>query len=210
MFTGIIEEVGKIKKVGNSGNLRMMEISSSEIQEELSLGSSVSCNGICLTVTDFNARSISVSAMPVTLRKTTAEKWNVGTPVNLERALSIRSRLDGHIVQGHVDAVTTVTKTDIIDKTVIISLSMPKEYSHLIVEQGSIAINGVSLTVSSLTERSFSVSLVDFTLQHTNLGGLRSGNRVNVEFDIVGKYINRRIVTNKRELNEDVLNKFGF
>lgn len=208
MFTGIIEEVGKISRIYTSGNLKQINIACKKMQPDLIQGASISCSGICLTVTAFDNDGITVAAMPETVKKTTVPHWQTGSLINLEKAMIIGSRIEGHIVQGHIDVVTTVKMIEKINNTATIVLSLPREGYHLVVEQGSIAINGVSLTISSLREDSFSVSLVDFTLQNTNLNSLKNGDKVNLEFDIIGKYLYRFTKTSDRRLTKEKIMEF--
>jgi len=193
LFTGIIEEVGKISRVITKGDLKIITINCHKILQDLILGASICCDGICLTVNEFDDKNVTLSIMPQTLKMTTASKWSTGTLINLERALTLESRLDGHMVQGHVDTITIVRRVITRNNTAIITFNIPKSYSHLIVAQGSISINGVSLTISSSNERFFSISLVEFTIKHTTLGKLKVGDKVNLEFDIIGKYIYKNL-----------------
>jgi len=210
MFTGIIQEVGKIKRITKSGSIYKISVSCSELTKNLVKGASIACNGICLTVSEFTADSVSFEAMHETISKTNISEWISGSPINMERALGLNDKLDGHLVQGHIDTVTTLQKIVRNQNTVSLRFSLPKPFAQLIVEKGSIAVNGVSLTVSELTETSFSVSLVDYTLNHTNLGTLQPGSRVNIEFDIVGKYLIRFLNTQKSKMTSDFLRENGY
>ena len=210
MFTGIVEEVGKLSRLKSSGELRYITIDCRNIQDGLILGASICCNGICLTVNNFDDKSITVAAMPETIKKTNAASWHVGTLINLERALTLQSRLDGHLVQGHVDTVAKVKRLDLRNNTAYLNILLPREFSHLVVKQGSIAVDGVSLTASSLEESFFTVSLVEYTLQHTSLKTLKAGDKVNLEFDIIGKYIMRKIDAKEKSLSEKKLHEMGY
>ena len=191
MFTGIVQETGKLIRVLNSSEKYLLSISCQTVQAGLLKGASIACNGICLTVTDFSNDTILVEVMAETLSRTTIGGWRSGDLINLERALSMSSFLDGHLVQGHVDTVVKVLQKTVREKTLYLNMELPDSHAHLVVEKGSITINGVSLTLFSLQQGSFTVALVDFTKSHTNLTGLKPGMKVNLEFDIVGKYLYR-------------------
>ncbi len=191
MFTGIIQETGKILRAVNASHKNLFSIGCKSLQKDLSKGASVSCNGICLTVTDFDDSSITLEVMAETKSRTTVKYWRTGELLNLERSLRMDSFLDGHLVQGHIDCVSRVLRTTMKDNTLYLHIELPEEFSHLLVEKGSIAINGVSLTLFDLQSRSFSVALVDFTKSHTNLSLLKQSDRVNLEFDVIGKYLHR-------------------
>lgn len=210
MFTGIIQETGKIKRLEDKSGKRFVVISCSSIQEELKKGASIACDGICLTITNFSDSEIRVEVMSETTSKTTIISWYPGYVVNLERAMKIDERLDGHIVQGHVDCVASVLKNVQKEGSRLIEIEIPAQYSPLIVERGSIALNGVSLTIASLSPSSFSVSLVGFTVTHTNLTLLKPGNRVNLEFDIIGKYVNRYLNHKYNQITKDMLREQGY
>ncbi len=210
MFTGIVEEVGKLANIINANGLKQLTIHCDKLQDDLALGDSVCCNGICLTVTKFDNSQITVAAMPETVKKTTISNWRNGSRINLERALTLKTRLGGHIVQGHVDIITTVKKAGITGGAIRLALNLPKEGTHLVVDQGSVAIDGVSLTISDLTETFFTVSLVEYTLQNTNLASLSTGSKVNLEYDIIGKYVSRLNDRGNNRLTEKRLYELGF
>jgi len=173
-------------------------------------GASVACNGICLTVTDLDKNSIRVEAMEETISRTTLSGWQVGDFLNLERSVRAGGNLDGHIVQGHVDSVSAVLRIEQLGTSKILKIAIPDGYEKFIVDKGSVALNGVSLTVTSLTSESFSVSLVNYTIEHTNLKDLKPGSKVNIEFDVIGKYIARYIDNQKNKLTEERLREEGF
>lgn len=190
MFTGIIETMGHLTKVEElNGNL-ILHIES-EISHELKIDQSVSHNGVCLTVIEVDGNSHKVCAVPETLSKTTIGAWLVGDLINLERCTQLGDRLDGHIVQGHVDTRATCIKrvNNISNWNYTFSINI--EFSHLIVEKGSISINGVSLTCFNLTDTSFEVAIIPYTYDHTNFKNLVDYSLVNLEFDIIGKYVAR-------------------
>jgi len=190
MFTGIIETTGIVKAVKvKKGNLHL-DIES-PISHELKIDQSVAHNGICLTIVGVKGNVHSVCAVPETILKSTIGEWSVDDLINLERCTQIGARLDGHIVQGHVD-----TRATCIERIHTISnwnyrFSINVEFSHLIVEKGSVAINGVSLTCFNLTDTSFEVAIIPYTYEHTNFKNLVDYSRVNLEFDVIGKYVAR-------------------
>ena len=190
MFTGIIETTGEIIEVTTSGMNKTFWIKSS-ISDDLKVDQSVSHNGVCLTVEEILASSHRVTAIDETLRKTELGTWTAGTIVNLERCLKFNDRIDGHMVQGHVDGLATCKAIDDKDGSTLLTFSIAKNFAHLIIEKGSIGINGISLTVFDVTENGFSVAIIPYTWNHTNLKSLYVGKQVNIEFDIMGKYISR-------------------
>jgi len=210
MFTGIIQEIGYIERTETCKNgKRYLTIACSTLQSDLQIGESVSCNGICLTVTKFTLSNITVETMNQTMLITTANKWRIKTPIHLEKAMTLSGRLNGHIVQGHVDTTTSVIKSFRENNTLYIEFYLPTEHKHLVVDHGSICIDGVSLTVARLSDRSFHVALIEHTLSFTHFERLKSGGTVNLEFDIVGKYIHRQMslstATEKKGITEEWL-----
>lgn len=208
MFTGIIQEIGKISNIESKSGKKYFHISCSNMQDQLKIGDSIACNGICLTVIQFDNQHIKVEAMNETLLKTTANSWQKNKPIHLERAMRLSDRLDGHIVQGHIDTVAKLITKQLINNTLYLSFHLDDKFRNMIVEQGSIAIDGVSLTVSSLDSSSFQVSLISHTLELTTFNHLNSDNYVNLEFDIIGKYVNRNL--QKSKINIDWLKENGF
>ncbi len=187
MFTGIVEEVGTAKAL-RSGKL---SVSADRVLEKTRLGDSVAVNGACLTVTALDSASFSVDVMPETLRRTNLGLLRPGSAVNLERALIVGGRLGGHFVQGHVDATGKVLEMKAEGDAVIARVAAPAEVLRYVVEKGFIAVDGVSLTVVGFDGTSFSVSLVGHTLKHTTLGNRRTGDAVNLEADIIAKYVEK-------------------
>jgi riboflavin synthase len=190
MFTGIIETLGRVEKVTESGTNRSFWIQS-PITQELKVDQSVAHNGVCLTVEAIEEDRYRVTAVQETLLKTTLGTWQPGTQVNLERSLLPSSRLDGHFVQGHVD--TTARCATITDKEGSWELvfSFPERFAALVIEKGSVCINGISLTAFNVTDNALTVAIIPYTWEHTNLQFLNKGEEVNMEFDMVGKYILR-------------------
>jgi riboflavin synthase len=190
MFTGIIETVGTVSSLKKErDNLQM--IIQSELSDELKIDQSVSHNGICLTVVAIGSGTHTVTAITETLNKTNLGKLKEGDLVNLERCMQINGRLDGHIVQGHVDQ--TGICTELIEKNGSweYTISYDPAVGNITVEKGSICVNGISLTVVNSREDSFSVAIIPYTYEHTNMKSLRIGDTVNLEFDIIGKYVAR-------------------
>lgn len=200
MFTGIIEALGKVKQVEINGSNRIFWIAA-PLAHHLKVDQSVAHNGVCLTVEAVDGTAYQVTAVQETLEKTNLGTWQQGTPVNLERSLLPTSRLDGHFVQGHVD--TTGSCQAIEDKggSYEITFTFPTAFAELVIEKGSICVNGVSLTAFGVTESSFKVAVIPFTWQHTNLQYLQVDDAVNLEFDLLGKYILRRVQLYDKELS---------
>lgn len=196
MFTGIIETVGLIQEVVQQGSNREVVIKS-DISPELKIDQSVAHNGVCLTVDRLMTGMHRVTVIEETLRKTNISAWQHGNRVNLERSLMMNGRLDGHIVQGHVDAlITCCNRVDRMGSW-IFTFDLPEEFSTLVVEKGSISLNGISLTVFDVTRNSFSVGIIPYTFDNTNMIEVQPGDSVNVEFDILGKYANRIMTLSK-------------
>jgi len=191
MFTGLIELTGRIEQVTTTGNGREFRISS--IWDDLVKGESIAVNGVCLTVLDFGPGWFTVAAMVMTLSRTTLEDWNEGDTVNLERAMRADARFGGHIVQGHVDGVGKLLSFDRIADALLINIRLPRKLSQTLVLHGSVTIDGVSLTVNALKGDKLQVALIDYTLTHTSLQGLERGSRVNVETDVIGKFVQRMV-----------------
>ncbi|MBS1914779.1 MAG: riboflavin synthase [Bacteroidetes bacterium] len=192
MFTGIIEATGKVKDIIINGSNTSFVIES-PISEELKPDQSLSHNGVCLTVEKISSGTHYVTAIAETLKKTNLGDWKKSNSINLERCLKMDGRLDGHIVQGHVDATAVCTDRKELDGSWEFCFEFPKKFNHLIIEKGSICLNGISLTIFNVTKKHFWVAIIPYTFSHTNMQQLFPGDRVNLEFDIVGKYINRML-----------------
>jgi len=208
MFTGIIEAIAPVKQVSRTGNAVQVDISRPASFDDLREGASIACNGICLTVTSFSAAEFKVELMAETLGKSNARYWKTGTRLNLERALKSGGRLDGHWVQGHVDRTAPLLSKHTEHGTTYLRFGLHKDDSGLVVPQGSIAINGVSLTIARLNTSDFCVALISHTLANSNLNDLHAGDEVNLEYDIVGKYILRQ--KEKSPLSMEWLHEQGF
>jgi riboflavin synthase len=190
MFTGIIEALGIIQKISTDRTNRVFWIKS-EISSELKIDESLCHNGICLTVEEIREDVYRVTAISETLDKTNAGKWETGDIVNLERSLPMNGRLDGHIVQGHVDGTAICVGKKDVGGSFEFTFSFDREHAALIIEKGSICLNGVSLTAFNVTQDTLMVAIIPFTFEHTNFHSIKEGEMVNIEFDILGKYVAR-------------------
>jgi riboflavin synthase len=189
MFTGIIEEVGRVVELRRRGGGANMVISSSRLWKELGIGESVCVNGVCLTVVEKGGGKFAADLSEESLSRSTLGGLRKETPLNLERALTLGARLGGHIVQGHVDGIGKVKEIKDSGGSRVYTFSYPEELQGYLVEKGSIAVDGISLTVSALGGSEFSVAVIPLTLKETNLGSLRTGDAVNLETDIIAKYV---------------------
>ena len=190
MFTGIVEEVGRIKRCSNTG----LEVQAQLVLEDAKLGDSISINGVCLTVVEYGPDSFVVDTVPETLRRTNLGELSPGHPVNLERALSAAARLGGHFVQGHIEGTATLVSIEPDGDAILVRFQASSEIMRYVVEKGFIAIDGASLTIVDRDDESFRVTLIPFTREHTSLGSRSTGDRVNIETDILAKYVERLVV----------------
>lgn len=194
MFTGIIENTGRVEKVEVQGTNKTFHISS-PLSAEFKIDQSVSHNGVCLTVEAVEHGTHQVTAIEETLVKSNIGIWQPGDVVNIERCMLMNGRLDGHIVQGHVDATAGCIDRKDLQGSWQFRFRFPAQFSKLVIEKGSIAINGISLTVFNVGSDEFSVAIIPYTFEHTNMQYVQEGSTVNIEFDIIGKYI-QRMLTN--------------
>ena len=185
MFTGIVEEVGVVAKISDIG----MTVRATKVTEDLKLGDSIAVNGACLTAVSFDRTEFSVDLSPETMRRTSLDQLSVGGPVNLERALLASDRMGGHIMQGHVDGTGRVMSTKRDGDSTVFRIRVPKRLQRYIVEKGFVAVDGISLTVVKRGASSFTLAVIPYTLDNTNLASLSVGNRVNLEADILAKYV---------------------
>jgi riboflavin synthase len=192
MFTGIIETTGVVKQVISNGSNKIFWVRSS-LSPSLKPDQSVSHSGVCLTVEEVRANTHRITAIDETLQKTNLGTWKEGTIVNLERCLQLNDRLDGHIVQGHVDGTATCVKRKEKTGSWEFEFAFPKKFAKLVIEKGSICVNGISLTAFNVKKKSFTVGIVPFTFEHTNIKEVQEGDLVNLEFDMIGKYLLRRL-----------------
>jgi riboflavin synthase len=192
MFTGIIEATGSVKEVIPNGSNKTFWVQSS-VSPELKIDQSVSHSGVCLTVEEIRGDQHRVTAIDETLKKTNLADWQTGTTINIERCLPLNGRLDGHFVQGHVDATGTCKKRTEKAGSREFEFEFPKKFAALIIEKGSVSVNGISLTAFNVKKKSFTVAVIPYTFEHTNIKEINPGDKVNLEFDLVGKYILRRV-----------------
>ena len=190
MFTGIIEATGKIVSIETNGSNKSFRIASS-ISNELRIDQSVSHDGVCLTVEAVEGTMHCVTAIEETLSKTNLCSKKNNDAINLERCMLMNGRLDGHIVQGHVDSTATCIDVETKNGSWEYRFQIPAEFTHLIIEKGSVCLNGISLTVFDIKFNSFKVAIIPFTYQHTNINTIQKGSVVNIEFDMIGKYLAR-------------------
>ncbi|MEO6219881.1 MAG: riboflavin synthase [Ginsengibacter sp.] len=190
MFTGIIESLGILQKISEKGSNKNFFIKSN-IASELRIDESICHNGVCLTVEDINNDIYRVTAIKETLDKTNIGSWNVGESINLERSMKLNGRLDGHIVQGHVDCTAICISIKDIEGSHEFTFEFDKKFAALVIEKGYISLNGISLTIFNVGLGTFSVAIIPYTFEHTSMQYLQVGMQVNIEFDIIGKYVSR-------------------
>lgn len=190
MFTGIIENTGRIKEVLTDGNNKIFWVSS-VLSDSLKVDQSLSHNGVCLTVEEIKDGMHRVTAIEETLLKTNLNNWTAGSVINLERCMLLDGRLDGHIVQGHVDCTGECINIEEKNGSWQFSFQFPREFASYIIEKGSITINGISLTLFNIGKNNFTVAIIPYTYEHTNMNSISTGDKVNLEFDVIGKYVNR-------------------
>ena len=196
MFTGIIKATGNVIAIDQNGSNKSFWIGSL-LSETLKPDQSLCHDGVCLTVEEVKPGSHRVTAIEETLKKTTLDNWETGTLVNLEPCLRLNDRLDGHIVQGHVDCTAVCLKRKEKKGSWEYEFGFPGRFASLLIEKGSIAVNGISLTVFNVKKKSFTVAIIPYTFEHTNMGMVKKGDEVNVEFDMIGKYLHRSIILKK-------------
>jgi len=196
MFTGIIETTGHVLSAERQDSNAVFWVQSS-ISHELKIDQSVSHNGICLTVDQLQPDAHRVTAIAETLSKTNAGNWKEGDLINLERCMPMNGRLDGHIVQGHVDATAVCTEVKTLAGSWEYRFQFDKQFATLMIEKGSVCLNGISLTAFNVTSNQFTVAIIPYTFTHTNIQQVQQGNLVNIEFDIIGKYIQRMASLNQ-------------
>lgn len=194
MFTGLIEEIGILTAIENVGDGKKLTIACKTIVEDIALDASIAVNGVCLTVIQYNDTSFSAIAIEETLSKTTLGTLEVGSRVNLERAMLSSTRYGGHIVQGHVDCTGIITNIIALSTSWEYYIEFPIEYAALIVHTGSVCINGISLTIADCGINTLKVAIIPHTYTHTTIADLTIGQQVNIEFDILGKYIERLLL----------------
>jgi riboflavin synthase len=206
VFTGIIEEIGRVTVAASN----KMTVAAGRVLEGMELGGSISVNGACLTVTRFSQDAFTVDIMPETIKRTSIGLLKVGDRVNLERPLTLNKPLGGHLVQGHIDGSGMITSVIRQGEASIISIEAPPDVMRYIVEKGFVAVDGISLTVVSLGKVSFAVSIVEHTLKNTVLGSRKKGDTVNIEVDIIAKYVERFSRKDDAGITLDFLKEQGF
>jgi len=210
MFTGIIEEKGVVKSIKTEGKSSRMIISAFKVLEDLKTGDSINTDGVCLTVTEFSPTSFTVDVMPETMLRSTFGKLKPGSHVNLERALLLSDRLGGHLVNGHIDGTGIISRIRKDENAVWLSITAENPILRYIVEKGSVAIDGISLTVVNVDRHSFEVSVIPHTQAETTILTKKTGNAVNIECDIIGKYVEKLGSPGKEIIDIDFLAQNGF
>jgi len=218
MFTGIIEEIGVISNIYHSSESFVLTIEAKKILRDVHLGDSISVNGVCLTVTSFTGNRFTVDVMPETVKATSLKNLKPGTKVNLERAMAAGGRFGGHFVTGHIDGTGVITSKKPFENAVYYEIEARPELLKYIIQKGSIAVDGTSLTVFAITESSFTISLIPHTLQETIIGLKGPGDLVNLECDMIGKYLGQLLKNitgsdsqkNSSGITEDFLQENGF
>ena len=210
MFTGIIEKTGKIKKITRKNRGYELQIEIEEAWEDLKIGESICVNGACLTLIDFKDNRLTFDVSPETLRKTTFKKISVNETVNLERALKLGDRLGGHIVLGHVDDTGVIRSLKKEGDFYTLIIEIPLRILKYIAEKGSLAVDGISLTVASKKDNTIEIAIIPHTFNNTNLKTKRIGDYVNLEVDVIARYVESLIYTNRQNVNWNLLKKTGF
>ena len=198
MFTGLVAELGTVQRLARQGSSYHLTVGAKKVLENLKIGDSVAVNGACLTVVHMDEGGFTADVMPETVRLTNIGSLQPGSKVNLERTLRLCDGLDGHIVSGHVEGLGTISEQRPEGIAVVVTIATPPELLKYIIKKGSIAIDGISLTVTEVTDTSFSVSLIPHTAKETTLGFKKVGDSVNLETDILGKYVERMLTWNKQ------------
>ncbi len=196
MFTGIIEATGCISSIKEEGTNKKFRITSS-LTQELHIDQSLSHDGVCLTIETLEGSDYQVTAIAETLSKTSLLHWKPGNRINLERSVQLNGRLDGHLVQGHVDTTAICKDRRNQEGSWVFRFEFPESFRNLIIEKGSVAVNGISLTCFEISENAFSVAIIPYTFENTNIREVVVGSIVNIEFDLVGKYVERMILERK-------------
>jgi len=209
MFTGIIRGIGTIKKIERDGQVIKLTIDSS-LATEKNKGDSISVDGVCLTITSKTDVSFTVDVIPESISRTIINTYKEGTKVNLENPLKYGDHLDGHMVSGHIDYVGKVIKVDKRDGETVLTVNIPEAMTKYFAVKGSVTVNGVSLTISNLSHTTFSVSLIPETLSNTNLDTLKGDNTVNIEIDLISRYLESLLNNKEKEVTYDFLKERGF
>ena len=189
MFTGIIEEIGTVLNLSKDNNAAKIKIKAEKFFEDINIGDSISVNGLCLTVSTIDKNTFTADIMPVSLEKSNLRSFYIGDKVNLERALKLKSRIGGHFISGHIDSTGEIIYLKRKDHSLLIEIVVSDNMKKFIIPEGSIAINGISLTIAQITSKGFIVSIVPHTLRETTLSSVKIGHIVNLEVDMIGKYV---------------------
>ena len=211
MFTGLIEEIGTIEQIQKHRGTLRFTVFAKEVVKDLAIDDSVALNGVCLTVVEFSKSNFQVEAVQETQNKTTFGSLKNGSQINLERSLRFSDRMGGHFVQGHVDAVGEVAAVQRQEGGVLLSIKLPAHLLKYVISEGSIAIDGVSLTIARLKENQITISLIPHTLEKTTLANLKVADKVNIEVDLMGKYVERILTRpNQSKISEGWLEEMGY
>lgn len=210
MFTGIIQEIGQVKSIAGKGGNLLFTIQAGGLNDKLGVGSSIAINGVCLTITELNDRQFTAEAIEETLSRTNFGHLKSGSWVNLEAPLRPDDLLHGHLVQGHVDCKGVISRIDPSRGSIIFTIKYPGEYGKFLIQKGSIAVDGISLTVTGLSDYRFSVAVIPHTMESTNFKYRKSGDTVNLEFDMIAKYVERMVKPDNRKLTVNFLKEHGF
>ena len=211
MFTGLIESLGTLRRITRRGNYQVLTIEAPQMAGELKVGESVACDGACLTVISSSSKEFVVEASQETAARTILNRYQTGDRINLERAVRLGERLGGHMVSGHVDSVGRLERVRAVGESVELVVSFNQEFENLVIEKGSIAVNGISLTVNSVAHGRLSVNIIPHTAGATSVGKMREGQAVKLEFDIFGKYIlNAAGTSGKHSLTREKLTESGW
>lgn len=210
MFTGIVEEVGRVRSMNRRGTAMELEIGCRKVLKDVRIGDSIAVNGVCLTVIRFSDESFSADVMPETMNRTNLGELRIGSPVNLERALAAGDRFGGHFVQGHVDGTGVIEARTPYENAVLFRIGVPERLTRWMVEKGSVALNGISLTLVEVGTRHFTVSVIPHTLEATQLKTAQAGDRVNIECDMIAKYTAKLLGREHEGLTLERLTQEGF
>lgn len=212
MFTGIIEEIGKVKRIKKGPKSVALVVHAKKVLEDTRVGDSIATNGICLTVTQMNHEEFTVDVMDETIKRSNMQYLKVGSKVNLERALTLQTRLGGHMVSGHIDGIGTIVSVQKVDIAHIYTITASKDILKYVIKKGSIALDGISLTVVDVNEKQFKVSIIPHTKDETILFSKYVGDSLNIECDLIGKYVEKLLQANnqKNGITTEMLQKYGF
>ena len=213
MFTGLVEEIGKIDKINRISGGISIKIEANKIIEDLSVNDSICIDGVCLTVTNLDESGFWVDAVGATLEKTTFTSIKSSSLVNLERSVRLNDRLGGHLVQGHVNGIGTISEIKKLGENYLLNIDVPENLERYLIKEGSIAINGISLTIANLNKNIVSISVIPHTWQKTNLKFKKINDKVNVEIDVLAKYVERLLTKNDtagKNITENWLKEIGY